>query len=123
MTDYTKTAQRADASLRRKGGPVTLRRTTTGDYDPETGAAPTQDVDYLGTGVKLDYDINLVDGTLIQRGDQMLLLSPLQTNGQPMPLPEPTDVVLIGAKVYHIITPTILAPVDVAVLFTMQLRG
>ncbi len=124
MTDYAKAAARADASLRRKGGLVTLCREVPGEYDPATGGPGAGTVaEYDGTGVKLNYNQDDVDGTLIKQGDQQLLLSPLQRGGSPMPTPTTSDTVLIGAKVYTIANVIDLQPTDTSVLYTLQLRG
>ncbi|OYO29151.1 hypothetical protein [Janthinobacterium sp. PC23-8] len=123
MTDYVKTAARADQSLRRKGGIVVLRRVVTGVYDPDVGAAPSTTTDYEGTGVKIAYEAENIDGTLIQAGDQKLLLSALQRNGLPMPAPTTADLVLFGDVSYTIQNAGKTEPVDVAVLHTLQLRG
>ncbi|PHV33321.1 hypothetical protein CSQ94_13740 [Janthinobacterium sp. BJB312] len=123
MTDYSKTAARADQSLRRKGGIVVLRQVVTGDYDPGLGTAPTITTDYEGTGVKIAYEAENIDGTLIQAGDQKLLLSPLQRNGAPMPQPTAADLVLFGGANYTVKAVETTAPVDVTVLHTLQLRG
>lgn len=124
MTDYAKAAARADASLRRKGGPVTLHREVPGEYDPDIGGPrPGTEIDYLGTGVKFDYDAQLIDGTSILRGDQQMLLSPLQRDGAPMPTPTTADVILVNGKAYAIKNVADLQPTDTSILFTLQLRG
>jgi len=123
MTDYTKAAARADQSLRRKGGIVVLRQITTGEYDPDLGTAPTTTTEYEGTGVKLNYEQDDIDGTLIKQGDQQLLLSPLQRNGVKMPLPVSGDQVAIGAAVYTVGMVAALQPTDTSLLYTLQLRG
>ena len=123
MTDYSKTAARADQSLRRKGGIVVLRQVVTGEYDPDLGAAPSATSDHEGTGVKIAYEAENIDGTLIQAGDQKLLLSPLQRNGAPMPMPTTADLVLFGGASYTVKAVETTAPVDLAVLHTLQLRG
>lgn len=123
MTDYTKTAARADQSLRRKGGIVVLRQVVTGEYDPGLGTAPSTTTDYVGTGVKINYEAENIDGTLILAGDQKLLLSPLQRNGLPMPQPTAADLVLFGGASFTVKAVETTAPVDVAVLHTLQLRG
>ena len=123
MTDYSKTAVRADQSLRRKGSIVVLRQVVTGNYDPNLGTAPSTTTDYEGTGVKINYEAENIDGTLIQAGDQKLLLSPLQRNGLPMPQPTNADLVLFGGASYTVKAVETTAPVDVAVLHTLQLRG
>lgn len=123
MTDYAKTAVRVDQSLRRKGGIVVLRQVVTGEYDPGLGAASTITTDYEGTGVKIAYEAENIDGTLIQAGDQQMLLSPLQRNGVPIPAPTAADLVLFGGASYTVKAVETTAPVDVAVLHTLQLRG
>ncbi|MRW82887.1 hypothetical protein GJ698_02130 [Pseudoduganella sp. FT26W] len=124
MTDYAKAAARADASLRRKGGVVTLRREVPGEYDPEIGGPGAGTVtEYAGTGVKLNYNQDDVDGTLIKQGDQQLLLSPLQRDGASMPTPTTSDTLLVGAKAYAIANVIDLQPTDTSVLYTLQLRG
>ena len=123
MTDYAKTAARADQSLRRKGGIVVLRQVVTGPYDPDLGMAPITTTDYEGTGVKINYEAENIDGTMIQAGDQKLLLSPLQRNGQAMPAPTAADLVRFGGASYTVKAVETTAPVDVAVLHTLQLRG
>ncbi|OEZ50350.1 hypothetical protein JAB1_14650 [Janthinobacterium sp. MP5059B] len=123
MTDYAKTAARADQSLRRKGGIVVLHQVVTGEYDPDLGTAPATTTDYEGTGVKINYEVENIDGTLIQAGDQQMLLSPLQRNGAPMPTPTTADLVLFGGSSYTVKAVETTAPVDVAVLYTLQLRG
>ena len=123
MADYSKTALRADQSLRRKGGIVVLRQVVTGEYDPDLGTAPSTITDYEGTGVKINYETENIDGTLIQAGDQKLLLSPLQRNGMPMPAPTMADLVPFGGASYTVKAVETTAPVDVAVLYTLQLRG
>ncbi|KAB8066266.1 hypothetical protein [Janthinobacterium violaceinigrum] len=123
MIDYAKTAARADASLRRKGGIVVLRQVVTGEYDPGLGTAPSTATDFEGTGVMINYEAENIDGTLIQAGDQQLLLSPLQRNGAPMPAPTAADLVLFGGASFTVKAVETTAPVDVAVLHTLQLRG
>lgn len=124
MTDYTKTAERADASLRRKGGTVSIRRIVLGDYDPTTGTKATiSDTTYAGTGVKVAYEAADIDGTLILATDQQMLLSPLQTNGAVMPEPKTGDTVTVGTSAYNIMSVSKVEPFDIAVLYTLQLRG
>lgn len=123
MTDYAKTAARADQSLRRKGGVVVLRQVVTGPYDPDLGTAPSITTDYEGTGVKINYEAENIDGTLIQAGDQQLLLSPLQRDGVPMPSPTTADLVLFGGASYTVKAVGTTAPVDVTVLHALQIRG
>lgn len=122
-TDYAKKAKDADAKLRQKGGAVTLRQIVIGDDDPDTGKPQQTVTDYASVGVKLNYSADRIDGTLIQVGDQELYLSTLQTNGVLLPTPTVGDLMLIGGKQYAIKSVGDLQPVDVSVLYTLQLRG
>ncbi|MCY0910839.1 hypothetical protein [Massilia antarctica] len=124
MTDYTKTAARADQSLRRKGGTVVLRRAVPGGYDTGTGTGTADSTaDYPGTGVKVAYRAEDIDGTLIRAGDQKLLLSPTQRDGAPMPTPTTADLILIGAVSFTVAAVEKVEPTNIPVLFTLQLRG
>ena len=123
MTDYAKKARETDAKLRKKGGTVTLRRIVLGDDDPDTGKPIKTVTDYTAAGVKLNYSADRIDGTLIQSGDQELYLSPLQLNGQPLPAPTVGDLVLIAGVQYAIGPVQKIEPVDVPVLFIVQLKG
>ncbi|KQQ40463.1 hypothetical protein ASF61_06840 [Duganella sp. Leaf126] len=123
MNGYAKKARETDVKLRKKGGTVTLRRIVLGDDDPDTGKPEQTITEYTAFGVKLNYSADRIDGTLIQSGDQELLLSPLQLNGQPLPEPTAGDLVLIGGVRYAIHNVAKLEPIDIAILFTLQLRG
>ena len=123
MIDYTKKARETDAKLRKKGGPVTLRRIVIGDDNPDTGKPQRDEFDYTAFGVKLGYEAERVDGNMIQSGDQELLLSPLQLNGQPLPEPTTGDLMLINGVRYAIENVGKLEPTNVPILYTLQLRG
>lgn len=123
MSDYAKKARETDDKLRKKGGTVTLRRIVLGEDDPETGKPARTVTDYSAAGVKLNYSADRIDGTLIQSGDQELYLSPLQLNGQALPEPTVGDLVLAGSAMFAIKSVGKLEPVDVPVLYTLQLRG
>lgn len=123
MTDYAKKARDTDAKLRAKGGTVTLRRIVLGDDDTDAGKPGRTETDYTAAGVKLNYEADRIDGKLVQVGDQELLLSTLQLNGQPLPVPTMGDQIWIGGARFAIKSIAKLEPTDVPVLFTLQLRG
>ena len=123
MTDYGKKARETDVKLRKKGGTVTLRRIVLGDDDPDTGKPIRDEFDYAAAGVKFGYVAERIDGKLIQSGDQELLLSPLQLDGEPLPEPTIGDLVLINGAKFAIHNVAKLEPTDVVILYTLQLRG
>lgn len=83
-----------------KGLELTLRRTVPGEYDPDTGSATDTLTDYPGSGLRQEYDLKDVDGSLIKAGDVMFLVSPLLIDGTDMPEPKTQDIVLFDGQQY-----------------------
>lgn len=120
---YDEMAAVSNELLTEFGQAVTLRRVTTGAYDPATGSATQTTADYAGTGAVFDYSQRDIDGSLIKTGDQKLLMSPFQTDGSAMPVPTTTDKILIGSTVYSIQPSKKVAPAGTLVLIELQIRG
>ena len=117
--DYTEIAADADELLTEFGAPATLKRVTAGGYDPATGDTTLPGAaEWTSVGVKLDYEQKQVDGTLIRRGDQRILLSVIN-----MVNPQTGDTLAIGADVFNVIESRPLQPALVPVLFDVQVRG
>lgn len=117
--DYTEIAADADELLAEFGAPATLKRVTAGGYDPATGdTTSASSAEWISVGVKLDYEQKQVDGTLIRRGDQRILLSVVG-----MVNPQTGDTLTIGIDVFNVIESRPLQPALVPVLFDVQVRG
>lgn len=116
--DYTATAERAQRMIERAGGMVVLRRVERGDYDPETGGAPSWPVDYGAVGVKVNYDERFIDGTQIRAGDQRLYMGAVG-----IPKPQAGDQVVVGTSVYEVVRVAAEEPADVPVVYILQIRG
>lgn len=118
--DYARMASVARRLLTQFGQQVTVTREVKGGYDPETGmTTPDTTQSYSVNGAALNYRHQDVDGTLIQRGDVRVLLSP----GAAFE-PQPGDkVALADGTVLTVISARPTKPAGMAVLFEVQCRG
>lgn len=101
------------------GAVATISRTTPAQYDPETGtSAPESVTTQTVTAVADNYDIRLIDGTLIQRGDQQVFMSakdPIQ--------PMIGDKFIWAGVEYNVIGVTPISPNGlVTLLYELQVR-
>lgn len=115
--DYTELAAVADELIVEFGQAVTVRHRTAGAYDPATGSAAVTVTDELGSGAVFDYATKQIDGSMIQRGDKYVLLSPAGVTA-----PEPDDRILVGATEYGVVSVNTTSPAGTAVLHTVQIR-
>lgn len=107
-----------------KGQEVAITGLIPAGYNPLTDEAESGgDAVQIGSGIQKGYDARSIDGTLIQRGDKQFLLSPLQTNGQPIGEIVPDRDVLTKADGQWMIRAVeTVAPAGMAVLYKLQLR-
>ena len=68
--NYPATAATAKRLLERFGAAATLKRDTTGTYDPSTGTSPVTTESLATTAAVFAYPQRYIDGTLILQGDQ-----------------------------------------------------
>lgn len=109
-----------------KGQEVTLHQPAVTTYDPATDTTvvvtPAQDHD--GSGIETKYDAESVAAGLVAAGDIRLLLSPLKTDGSPMPQPVADSWTLTKADgdwTIKRVTPT--SPAGVVVMYELAVRG
>lgn len=75
-----------------KGVPVVFLQRTGGGYDPITGGVyPEVVTEFNGSGVRVNYSEYAYKNVTIEYGDFQIYLSPVQTNGYPMPRPSIGD--------------------------------
>lgn len=123
MTIYDRAAATALRLLTKYGVSATLRVTTTGDYDTETGSAPTTDADYAVAVAKFDFDLRLsgttfTPGTMIQGGDKQIFIA---AQGLTV-TPQPGNKLIIGADTWNVEAAKELKPADISVLFEILAR-
>ena len=127
MVDYLSIAAKCEAGLTKAGAAMTLRRATTGTYDPDTGT-------YSG-GATTDYPLvgliqarslyqtgavgqNFFNGVLVVTDDQFLLLSAAS-----LPIiPAPGDLIIITGVSYSIITMIPVRPGGVTLMYRVLAR-
>lgn len=122
MSFYADLAADAQLLLAEFGQVVTIRRKTTGEYDPETGSASVTTVDQPGYGCVFDFGLyasgqSFTAGSMIVAGDKQLLLSPVG-----MAAPTPGNIAVIGGETWSIVSVKVTAPAGVAVIYECQLR-
>lgn len=136
MTDYDVRAAATAARVLRpkaqggKGQPITIVHFGPAAYDPTTGTnSPTQTTQ-TGCGVVLEYNtfirsgVRDEPGSLIQKGDKQMLLSPLKTDGTALIPPVAGDTVTtISGDSYTVTSVGALAPAGTTVYFECNVRG
>lgn len=87
--------------LKLKGRTLTIRKRTTGTYDPDTGvSAPSNNGDYAFTGTIIDYRDSLKDGDRIRQGDRKIIVSAFNLAVEP----NQKDQILDGATIYNVLS-------------------
>lgn len=118
--DYTDEIEMARQMIEESGGPVTLR-VFTPEEDPtkpwRAGESDYDDIEDLA-GVFLSYDVKHIDGTLIQAGDQKILLA---AGGLTL-APNLNGQAIRGSEVWKIVKIRQLNPAGQAILYTIQVR-
>jgi len=114
--NYLNTAATATRLLQRFGAVATLKRTTTGEYDPATGETPLTVESLATTAAVFAYEQKYIDGTLILQGDQQVYLMPAVE-------PKQGDTFEWQGRNYQVVSVKPVSPAGVPVLFEAQIRG
>lgn len=117
MSFYDSTALTASNLLERYGKPFAFKRTTGGSIDPVTGAVtPGTVATYSSNGIfkKISKE-DLIDGTLIEKGDKMLIIDDTFE-------PKLTDTVTVNGSNWNIVDITPLEPGGQAVIYYVHVR-
>jgi len=128
MTDIYDRAKASAARMlapRSKGGKgleMTLRRVTSGEYDPETGTAGETVEEFRGSAFRDTFDQADINGTTIQQDDVKFLVSPVLLNGMDMPKPGQGDSILFDQIKYAIVNVKPWNYAGLAVGFEVQAR-
>ncbi len=113
---YRLAAKTARDMIRKFGGPVTLLMPQDESFDPVAGSVTSgTPLERRGKGLLTGYKDNLVDGTVIQRGDRRLLLEAGMA-------PTRTTKIRIGSEIWKVVDVDTIAPGQVTVLYTVQVR-
>lgn len=116
-TFYEDMAAVAVELLQEFGAPVTFPRESGGSFDPITGVeTPGSDDSETTIGLVKPYPEKLIDGTRIQMGDRMLVLSPeVEPSMDDKPM-------MGGAPLGNIVAITTSSPAGIPVCYFAQVR-
>lgn len=113
---YRLAAKTARDMIRKFGSPVTLLIPQGESFDPVAGSVTSDTpLEHRGKGLLTAYKDNLVDGTVIRRGDRRLLLEAGMA-------PTQATKIRIGAEVWSVVHVDTIAPGQMAVLSAVQVR-
>lgn len=122
MAFYDEMAALALDIITEFGQPVTIRATTFGEYDPETGAVPPDTVtDQTAQGIMLDFTgQEFQSNSLIKQGDKKLRLAAKGLTSAPSLLSK----VIADGKTWSIVPPLKeINPAGTPLLYELQVRA
>lgn len=114
--NYHATAATAARLLQRFGASATLKRTTTGAYDPSLGYAPVTVTSHVTTAAVFAYPQGYIDGTNILHGDQQAFMAPAVA-------PKQGDKLTWQGRDWDVIAVKPVSPAGVPVVYEAQVRG
>jgi len=119
MMNYQELLISVDEIIKEFGQPVVITNGTSTMYNPDTGLVTTTVNTIQANGVTVNYNLNAIDGTMIQQGDVKLILSPIGI----------TDITTaqsatVQGKEYTIVPPIKTnSPAGIPVSYEVNLRG
>lgn len=105
-----------------KGLALTITKITPGAYDPSTGTSTNTSANYSGSGLRQDYDLSDINGSMIRQGDVKILISPTLINGNDMPEPAAGDSVTFDGSTYSVVSVSPWNYAGLVVGFEVQAR-
>lgn len=117
MSFYTNLQSTALKLLTDKGKVCTLRKQTSGAYNPATGISAITNTDYSIVGVLLNYSrsqLNEIE-TMVEVNDRKAIIQGSVT-------PDVSDLFIFDGMTYRIISIKTVNPAGVAVIHELQVR-
>jgi hypothetical protein len=122
MAFYDEMAVMALDMITEFGQSVTIRATTVGEYDPETGSAPTDSTkEQTAQGILLDFTgQEFQNNSLIKRGDKKLKIAAQGLEW----IPDLLNKVIIQGRTWSIVPPLKeVNPAGTPILYELQVRS
>jgi hypothetical protein len=122
MAFYDEMAVMALEMITEFGQPVIIRATTAGEYDPETGTAPTDTVtEQTAQGILLDFTgQEFQNNSLIKQGDKKLKIA---AQGLAW-VPDLLNKVIVQGRTWSIVPPLKeINPAGTPILYELQVRS
>lgn len=120
-TDWSAEQLSAYNDIKEDGFSLVIRKPgSPGEFDPDTmvWVDPTAPVDISTFAIRKEFTIGQVDGSIIQQGDSLLILS---AYGVPSDF-DTTYQLLIESNTQNVVHISPLSPGNVPVLFNIQVR-
>lgn len=115
--DYSSFQSIAISEIANKGQSLTLTRVTTGAFNPATSEITGDSTaDETIKAVVTEFKEKQIDGSTVQRGDKLLLVSP------DFDAPTLKDKITISGLEYSIINVDTVSPAGVDILYKIQVR-
>jgi hypothetical protein len=113
---YNSLASTASKLLSKFGGDVTISRTTGGSINPVTGAVTAGTTTVLeAKGLITDFKDELIDGTVIQYGDRLLVIDSSI-------VPVLTDRPVVSNQQWNIMKIMTKQPANVPIVYLLHVR-
>jgi len=122
MVFYDEMASMALEMITEFGQPVTIRATTTGEYDPDTGSAgPGTVTEQIAQGILLDFTgQEFQNNSLIKQGDKKLRIAAQGLQW----VPDLLNKVIIQGRTWSIVPPLKeVNPAGTPILYELQVRS
>lgn len=122
MAFYDEMAVMALEMITEFGQPVTIRATTSGEYDPETGTAPPDTtIEQIAQGILLDFTgQEFQNNSLIKQGDKKLKIAAQGLEW----VPDLLNKVIVQGRTWSIVPPLKeINPAGTPILYELQVRS
>ncbi|WP_460163668.1 hypothetical protein [Pseudomonas sp. S2_F03] len=122
MAYYDEMAVMALEMITEFGQPVTIRATTVGEYDPDTGTVPPEAVaDQTAQGILLEFTgQEFQNNSLIKRGDKKLKIAAQGLEW----VPDLLNKVIVQGRTWSIVPPLKeINPAGTPILYELQVRS
>ena len=117
MGFYDDLATVATTLLTDKGQTISFSRDNVISLDPVTGVETKSDaITFSGVGAVFDYNASEIDGTVIQQGDNRIVLESTAT------APAIGDAATIGGVSHRVINVETVSPGGTVVIYKLQVR-
>lgn len=115
---YDGLAQTALVLLQDKGMTMTLNQRTPGTYSATTGTTTVTETTYTVTGAQFHFPANMIDGSMIQRGDRRVIVAARGMTVEP----DAGDVLTIAGTRTNVVAVKAINPGGTTIAYVLQVR-
>ena len=104
------------------GQPVTLRKVSTGTYDPSTGSVGSTSTDYSVKSYMAQFTLTELSLDTVVRGDRKALLSAYDNSGATIPEPDEGDFIVGAGDTVRVVATQTIYSGESVVCYICQVR-